>query len=159
MSIRLTQNPPSAPMRLARLAAVLIAACVLAPLAVAQSEPSGILVAQSPPALTYDAGLGPRAAPSEASVEIVFPADAAGPRGRGAWRGAKRGFLVGLGISAVAVAGTMVHDAQDGGCDMFCPWMFVAAAAVPFTAITTATGAVIGAATARPEAVPPPVLE
>ncbi len=139
-------------MRLVHVAVTLIVVSATAPSTAAQPETSGILVSAPVLSLAHDAGLGER-------PERLAEPTTAGPRGRGAWRGAKRGLLVGLGISAVAVAGTMVHDAQDGGCDIFCPWMFVAAAAVPFTALATATGAVIGSATARPEAIPPPVLE
>lgn len=133
------------------LAAVLLVACAEAS---AQSQPGGpadgssgrILLVTPTPHLGVDLpgferGAETLALPSE-------PETAAGPRGRGAWRGAKTGFLVGAGLGAIAVGGALLYDSQ-GGCDMFCAWMIAGAVAVPFTAITTATGAAIGAATAR----------
>lgn len=69
--------------------------------------------------------------------------------GRSAWRGAKTGFLVGAGISAVFITAGVVSD-RDG-----CDDCFISATAaavllsVPLTALTTVGGAALGALSPR----------
>ncbi len=140
----------------ARLVLLSLLAAITVPASHAQGD--GILVVRPAPSLTFDAGLGPRLAGDALPVEP--PRSAATPRERGAWRGAKRGFLVGVGVGAAATLATFIAaDNGDLKCEYFC-WSLVAAAAtVPFTVLTTGAGAAIGASTARPERVPPPTLE
>jgi hypothetical protein len=126
-----------------RLALLVLVATVAASVSTAQS--SGVLVVSPAPHLAFDAGLGDRATPLANS--------AVGPRERGAWRGAKRGFLIGAGIGAVVIAGALVYDSQNS-CEYVCAWMLAAVVAVPLTALTTTAGAVIGATNA---AGPPPI--
>ena len=80
---------------------------------------------------------------------------AAGPRGRGAWRGATRGFLVGAGISVLTVAILALRDPDRVRREYICEWPFASFMALPFTASTTAAGAIVGAVAARPGQVPP----
>lgn len=94
----------------------------------------------------FERGAEALALPSE-------PETAAGPRARGAWRGARTGFLVGAGISAVAVAGVFIATGEQGD---FAPWQLTAAAAVPLTVITTFAGAGLGFARAEREQVRAP---
>lgn len=144
-------------MRYALLATVLLSVCAEAHAQPLDGGPDRVGLASPAPRLGVDLPGLERS--DEAFGQTSEPATAAGPRGRGAWRGAKTGFLVGAGLGAIAVGGALLYDSQ-GGCDMFCAWMIAGVVAVPFTAITTAAGAVVGAATARrsPEtlAVPDP---
>ena len=125
---------------------------VSAPSAVAQSETSGILVSAPLPSLAHDTGLGER------PERLAEPA-ATGPRRRGAWRGAKIGVLAGLVVGVAGTAVVALTSPCQLGNDYICDWHVAAAAAIPFTVLTTVTGAVIGSATARSEVVPPAVLE
>lgn len=67
---------------------------------------------------------------------------------RGARRGAKIGLLVGLGVSAVVIGAAGLADKRDG-CEYVCGWHIATVAAVPFTALTTLTGALIGSVPTR----------
>lgn len=138
--------------RLARLVAVLCAVCLLAPAAWAQAGPSSILAAP-PPSLAYDAGLGSR--PWDARDSAGTPTG--GLRTRGAWRGAKRGLLVGVAIGVTATAAAFFL--ADGAHPSYDTWPIIAGASVPMTVLSTGVGAIIGAARARPDPIPPPVVE
>ena len=81
---------------------------------------------------------------TEASVPPAEPVT--GPRG--ARRGATIGLLVGLGVSAVAIGATALADMRSG-CEYVCGWHIATVAAVPFTALTTLTGALIGSVPTR----------
>lgn len=114
----------------------------------------GVLAVRPAPDLTFSLGSGPRP-----GAEADVPPAPGSPQGRGAWRGAKRGFLVGVGIGVAATAAAAVVDGVRGDCDIFCRWHIVGAAAVPFVVVTTVGGAIIGAATARPAPPAAPVPE
>ena len=114
-----------------------------------RAQDGGILVIRPITSLSVDLGLGTRpttGAPVEPS------GTAAGPRGRGAVRGAKIGALVGLGIGAVVTALAFSADASNScsGDGSLCAGPLAVLAIVPFTLATTGIGAGIGAATARP---------
>ena len=94
---------------------------------------------------------------AEALALTSEPATAAGPRGRAAWRGAKHGFLIGAGLGVAATAVAAVIDAARGDCEYVCRWQVATAVAIPFTVITTITGAGLGFARAEAaERVPQP---
>ncbi len=137
-------------MRLSSVALVLVfaAPAVCAQPAAVRLGDGGVLVVPLVPDLAFDAGLGTpgTAAPVPASALTSM----SGPRGRGAWRGAKRGFLVGLAVGAAVTAVVALSESCNPGSDYICGWHIAAAAAVPFTVLTTGAGAAIGAATARP---------
>ena len=125
-----------------RLAILVLAATFAASAPAAQSSGGGILVVSPAPRLAIDAGLGERA------ESLVEPAGA-GPRARGAWRGAKRGFLVGLAIGAAGtVAAFVLADGGDTRCEYICNSAIAAILTVPLVAVTTTAGAVIGATNA-----------
>ena len=125
-------------MYLARLLVVLSAAVVLAPAVSAQAGPSGVLAVSPAPRLAYDAGLGERAEPLDETA-------AAGPRERGAWRGAKRGFLIGVGVGAVAPLATYaIADKGNRQCEYVCFAVIPAVMTVPLVALTTTAGAITG---------------
>ena len=141
-------------------AAVLLVACAEAS---AQSQPAGladgsgdrILLVTSAPRLGVDLPGLERGA--EALTLPAAAASSAGPRGRGAWHGAKRGFLVGAGLGVVATAVAAVIDAARGDCEYVCRWQIATAVAIPFIVITTVTGAGLGFARAEAaERVSPP---
>lgn len=80
------------------------------------------------------------------TVTIWVPAEAIsvqGPHGRAAWRGAKVGALVGLGISAVLLTAAVI-DAANGGCIDALPFCYLHVAAVGVIPITLG-GAAVGA--------------
>lgn len=66
-----------------------------------------------------------------------------GPHGRAAWRGAKTGALVGLGIGAAATLGALIYEANVG-CEYICLWHVTAAGTIPLTLGSGAVGAGVG---------------
>jgi hypothetical protein len=135
---------------------IVLAAALAAPSARAQpavaarplpeATEAGVLVGRAAPDLAFHLdGL------ARAEVRDAPAAPAAGPRRRGAARGAKVGLLVGV---ATGVAAYGFLRLRDRPCDFVCEWDVAAVLALPLTALTAASGAVIGAATARPD---PPV--
>ena len=134
-----------------RLALLVLLAALSASAPVAQS--AGILVRSPDPRYGVDLPGLDRGADAIAHPVEPAAATVASPRGRAAWRGAKIGFQLGAVVTVAAVVGAKLAYL---GCRDFCPWAVVAFTGIPFTAFTTGAGAAIGAATARPEAVPPP---
>ncbi len=120
------------------------------PAASAQTE--GILVVRPVPSLTFDAGLGERAE----RLDVPRAARAASPRSRGALRGAAIGALTSFVVGAATTAVVALTESCNPGEDYVCGWHLAAAATVPLTVLSAGIGAAIGAATARPERVPPP---
>lgn len=130
------------------MSARLVLLALLTALAVpaAQAQADGILVLQPAPTLSVDLGVGERPVPLKA--EHFEPAQAAGPRGRAAWRGAKIGFLAGVGIGVATTLATAVLIDRRDGCEYICTWHLAAAATVPFALGTAGFGALLGASSA-----------
>lgn len=141
----------------ARLVLLGLFAALAVPAVRAQS--GGILAVRPAPSLSVDLGLGPH--PTTDALAAEPARSAAGPRGRGAARGAKVGALVGLGVGGALTVIAYALDAKSGCSNdgSFCAGTYTALATIPFTVLTTGVGAAIGAAMARPERISPPALE
>ncbi len=114
---------------------------------------TSVLVIAPEASLGYrlDAPNLPPEALSEASTMALTPL-AESDHGQAAWRGAKRGGAIGLGVGVMLMMTAVAIDADNGGCslgDYFCATPVAALATIPLTLTGAAAGATIGWSASR----------